>query len=66
VIRGDLPLAANLASVWLELRDTLGILAGTTSPAAPVARRIRIARKLPDVPAAEEPGEPEAPEAATS
>jgi ATP-dependent Clp protease ATP-binding subunit ClpA len=66
VIRGDLPLAANLASVWLELRHTLGILAGTTSPAAPVAKGIRIARKLPDAPAAEEAGEPEAPEAATS
>jgi ATP-dependent Clp protease ATP-binding subunit ClpC len=66
VIRGDLPLAATLANVWLELRDTLGILAGTTHPAAPAARRIRIARKLPDAPAAEEAGEPEAPEAATS
>jgi ATP-dependent Clp protease ATP-binding subunit ClpA len=60
VIRGDLPLAANLASVWLELRDTLGTLAETTSPAVPVARGIRIARKLPDTPAPEEPGEPEA------
>jgi hypothetical protein len=66
VIRGDLPLAANLASVWLELRDTLGILAETTSPAVPVAKRIRIARKLPVTPVPEEPGEPEAPEAATS
>jgi ATP-dependent Clp protease ATP-binding subunit ClpA len=60
VIRGDLPLAANLASVWLELRDTLGILAETTSPAAPVARRIRVARKLPDTPPPGESGEPEA------
>jgi ATP-dependent Clp protease ATP-binding subunit ClpC len=60
VIRGDLPLAANLASVWLELRDTLGVLAETTSPAVPVARRIRIASKLPDTPSSGEPGEPEA------
>ena len=65
-IRGDLPAAVTLANVWLELRDTLGILAGTTHPAAPAARRIRVAMKPRDVPAAEEPGEAEAPEAATS
>jgi len=65
VIRGDLPAAATLANVWLELRDTLAILAGTTPPAAP-ARRIRIAMKPPGTPAPEEPGEPDAPEAATS
>ena len=64
-IRGDLPAAAALANVWLELRDTLAILAGATPPGART-RRIRIAMKPRDVPAAEEPGEPDAPEAATS
>ena len=64
-IRGDLPAAATLANVWLELRDTLAIVAGTTPPAAR-ARRIRVAMQPRDVPAAEEPGEPDTPEAATS
>ena len=64
-IRGDLPAAATLANVWLELRDTLAIVAGTTPPGAR-ARRIRVAMQPRDVPSAEEPGEPDTPEAATS
>jgi ATP-dependent Clp protease ATP-binding subunit ClpA len=64
-IQGDLPAAATLANVWLELRDTLAIVAGTTPPGAR-ARRIRVAMQPRDVPSAEEPGEPDAPEAATS
>jgi ATP-dependent Clp protease ATP-binding subunit ClpA len=42
VIRGDLPAAAGLADVWLELRNALATLAGATPPAA--ARRTRIVR----------------------
>jgi ATP-dependent Clp protease ATP-binding subunit ClpA len=57
VIRGDLPGAAGLANVWLELRDTLAVLAGTTPPAAR-RTRVRVARRLP---VADHPGEPSEP-----
>jgi ATP-dependent Clp protease ATP-binding subunit ClpA len=33
VIRGDLPAAAGLATVWLELRKTLAVIGDTTPPA---------------------------------
>jgi len=67
VIRGDLPAAAGLANVWLELRETLNTIA---DPAR--ARRVVRARKLPGTAApadpAEEtrPAEPDEPEAASS
>jgi len=70
VIRGDLPAAAGLANVWLELRDTLSTLADPRQ-----GRRVVRARKLegdivPGGPAgqgtADEPDEPGAPEAAGS
>jgi ATP-dependent Clp protease ATP-binding subunit ClpC len=57
VIRGDLPGAAGLANVWLELHDTLAVLAGTTPPAAR-RMRVRVARRLP---VAGDPGEPSDP-----
>jgi len=44
VIRGDLPVAAGLADVWLELRKTLGTLAGATPP--PPRRRTRVATSV--------------------
>jgi ATP-dependent Clp protease ATP-binding subunit ClpC len=65
VIPGELPAAVGLANVWLELRDTLAILAGATPPGGQrprirVARRVRetIARETPTEPA--DPGTPEA------
>jgi hypothetical protein len=52
VIRGDLPAAAGLAKVWLELRKTLATLAETTP--------VKLAVKPPENPE-EPPGdEPEA------
>jgi ATP-dependent Clp protease ATP-binding subunit ClpA len=71
VIRGDLPAAASLANVWLELRDTLAILADTTPPSMGRSRVV-VARKFQVDPVAEEaaerdtPDDPPAPEAATS
>jgi uncharacterized protein (DUF2141 family) len=44
VIRGDLPAAAGLADVWLELHNTLATLAGATPPHT--RRRVRVARRL--------------------
>ncbi|HTX01586.1 MAG TPA: hypothetical protein VMD59_22570 [Acidimicrobiales bacterium] len=64
VISGDLPAAAGLANVWLELRDTLAVLAGTTLPARPV--RLTVARRLAAGPAPKNPNEPDEPEAASS
>jgi ATP-dependent Clp protease ATP-binding subunit ClpA len=66
VIAGDLPAAVGLANVWLELRDTLAVLAGATPPGGQrprikVARRIRettVARETPTKPAG--PGTPTA------
>ena len=69
VIRGDHPLAAGLADVWLELRETLATLAGGT-PARP-RRRTRVVRHpgssskllaepdiaVPDDSATDDPGE---------
>jgi ATP-dependent Clp protease ATP-binding subunit ClpA len=68
VIRGDLPLAAGLADVWLELHRTLEIIA---SPAegrtAKRARRVRPGEFGTAEPTAEsQPDEPEEPRAATS
>ena len=65
VIRGDLPAAAGLANVWLELRDTLAILAGTTPPPA-VRVRVKVARKPEEAAGPEAPGEPDEPGAAAS
>jgi ATP-dependent Clp protease ATP-binding subunit ClpA len=71
VIRGDNPLAAGLADVWLELHRTLTTL---TDPSRP--RRVRIAMRHPDIsepavpesagPAEKRPDNPDEPEAATS
>ncbi|HTR92832.1 MAG TPA: Clp protease N-terminal domain-containing protein [Trebonia sp.] len=69
VIRGDLPAAAGLADVWLELRKTLGILAGATPP--PPRRRTRVissfgSSKLPAESGTDDPDDAdEADEAAT-
>jgi ATP-dependent Clp protease ATP-binding subunit ClpA len=68
VIRGDLPLAAGLADVWLELHRTLEIIA---SPAegrtAKRARRVRPGEFGTAEPTAEsDPDEPDEPRAATS
>src|SRR5487761_234193 len=57
VIRGDLPLAAGLADVWLELRRTLDTIA---NPAA--GRRVVRARKLPGTPEAPAPAEETTPD----
>jgi ATP-dependent Clp protease ATP-binding subunit ClpA len=72
VIRGDLPLAAGLADVWLELHRSLEIIA--TPEAGRTARRARRARPGEfgtGAPAEEtsppaEPDEPDEPQAATS
>ncbi|HEY6496367.1 MAG TPA: Clp protease N-terminal domain-containing protein [Trebonia sp.] len=65
VIRGDLPAAAGLANVWLELRETLSILADPTRGRRVVrARNVRLEfaqqgdRTTPDEP--DEPGAPAA------
>ena len=48
--------AANLANVWLELRQTLATLAGASSPAP--GRAVKVAVKPPEDPDAEPgPGE---------
>jgi hypothetical protein len=52
VIRGDLPAAAGLAKVWLELRKTLATLAETTP--------VKLAVKPPENPEEPPGGEPEA------
>jgi hypothetical protein len=57
VIRGDLPAAAGLADVWLELRQTLSTLA---DPAR--ARRVRIAVKPSGNLESAEPAEQSEPE----
>ena len=69
VIRGDLPLAAGLADVWLELHRSLEIIA--TPEAGRTARRARRARPGEfgtGAPAEETspPAEPDEPQAATS
>jgi len=51
VIRGDHPTAANLANVWLELRQTLANLAGASSPAPD--REVKVAVRPPEAPPAE-------------
>ena len=56
VIRGDLPAAAGLADVWLELRKTLNTIADPTAR----ARRVVIARKPPAGSESTEPTEGEA------
>jgi ATP-dependent Clp protease ATP-binding subunit ClpA len=65
VIRGDLPEAARLADVWLELHKTLKTIADPKAH----GRRIRVAVKPRDIPAPGPAGEddiPDAPEAASS
>ena len=68
VIRGDLPAAAGLADVWLELRKTLNTIADPTAR----ARRVKIAVKPAGSPESTEPAgesqpdEPDGPEAVTS
>ena len=59
VIPGNLPAAAGLANVWLELHDTLAVLAGTTLPGRP--RRLTVARRLSAGPAPKNPNEPDKP-----
>jgi ATP-dependent Clp protease ATP-binding subunit ClpA len=76
VIRGDLPLAAGLADVWLELHRTLDIIASPTARrTARRARRVVLAREAPglaeeaiptDPTDPDEPDEPDEPRAATS
>ncbi|MGH3297306.1 MAG: Clp protease N-terminal domain-containing protein [Trebonia sp.] len=69
VIRGDLPLAAGLADVWLQLHRTLDLIANPSAGRpARRGRRIVIAREpafveeaIPDA-----PDEPDEPGAATS
>ena len=68
VIRGDLPAAAGLADVWLELRKALNTIADPTAR----ARRVKIAVKPAGSPESTEPAEesqpdePDGPEAVTS
>ncbi len=57
VIRGDLPAAAGLAKVWLELRKTLTTLSQTTP--------VKLAVKLPENPG-QDPGEGTEPGTAAS
>jgi ATP-dependent Clp protease ATP-binding subunit ClpC len=68
VIRGDLPLAAGLADVWLELHRNLEIIA-TPEAGRPVrrARRVRPGELGTAAPAeTTPPADPDEPEAATS
>jgi len=61
VIRGDLPAAAGLANVWLELRKTLAALA---DPAPPVGKATRLAARPASAdPLAADPLAAEPPEA---
>jgi ATP-dependent Clp protease ATP-binding subunit ClpA len=68
VIRGDLPAAAGLADVWLELRKTLNTIADPTAR----TQRVVPAVKPPGSPESTEPAEeskpdePDEPQAATS
>jgi len=68
VIRGDLPAAAGLADVWLDLHTTLEIIAAPT--AARTARRARKVRPgelgTPEPAAESNPDEPDEPAAASS
>jgi ATP-dependent Clp protease ATP-binding subunit ClpA len=68
VIRGDLPAAAGLADVWLDLHTTLEIIAAPT--AGRTARRARKVRPgelgTPEPTAESNPDEPDEPEAASS
>jgi len=70
VIRGDLPVAAGLADVWVDLHTTLEIIAAPEARRTTRrARRVVIAREAPGL--AEEaiptdPDEPDEPRAATS
>jgi ATP-dependent Clp protease ATP-binding subunit ClpA len=57
IIRGDLPAAAGLAKVWLELRKTLTTLSQTTP--------VKLAVKLPENPG-QDPGEGTEPGTAAS
>jgi ATP-dependent Clp protease ATP-binding subunit ClpA len=68
VIRGDLPAAAGLADVWLDLHTTLEIIAAPTAGrTARRARRVRPGELGTAEPTAESsPGEPDEPEAASS
>jgi len=68
VIRGDLPAAAGLADVWLDLHTTLEIIAAPTAGRpARRARRVRPGELGTPGPTAESnPDEPDEPEAAIS
>jgi ATP-dependent Clp protease ATP-binding subunit ClpA len=68
VIRGDLPAAAGLADVWLDLHTTLEIIAAPTAGrTAKRARKVRPGELGTPGPAAESnPDEPDEPEAANS
>ena len=68
VIRGDLPEAAGLADVWLQLRNTLNALADPVAHARRAAAAVKPAGSAGPAESAEEgnPDEPDAPEAASS
>jgi len=68
VIRGDLPDAAGLADVWLELRKTLNTLADPVAHARRVAVAVRPPSGTEPAGSAEstDEGEPDEPEAASS
>ena len=68
VIRGDLPQAAGLADVWLELRKTLRELADPVAYARRVAVAVKPSGSTEPAESTEEgmPDEPDAPEAASS
>ena len=68
VIRGDLPAAAGLADVWLDLHTTLEIIAAPTAGrTARRARKVRPGELGTAEPTAEgNPDEPDEPEAASS
>jgi ATP-dependent Clp protease ATP-binding subunit ClpC len=68
VIRGDLPAAAGLADVWLDLHTTLEIIAAPTAGrTARRARKVRPGELGTAEPTAESnPDEPDEPEAASS
>jgi hypothetical protein len=58
VIRGDLPAAAGLADVWLQLRKTLNTLADPSAR----ARQVKIAVKPPGSPESAGPTEERKPD----
>ena len=68
VIRGDLPEAAGLADVWLELRKTLTCARRHRRARRPAASSRRAGTKHTPAEATDEgdPAEPDAPEAASS